>query len=94
MKDSELLRRVHSKVRTYNHIFICRAIDSIRAPMEQKQSLIQWVMQMLAGYYTYNDWLRYQHPKRYAKMRLGDFKYARLAWLDWMIAYCEKEEAK
>ncbi|WP_404534821.1 hypothetical protein [Massilia sp. TN1-12] len=83
---------------------ICLAIGQVagRKYREQGNRLIEWVGKMLDGHLYYSWWLRQHHPDVYAKVwetwqmtgrRGSPWRGGRLAWLDWMIAECEKEEA-
>lgn len=62
----------------------------------QKDSLLAWVEKMLDGAYVLTEWYGgkydicvFDDPNELdAKMH-----ETRLAWLDWMIEYCEQEEA-
>lgn len=87
---------------------ICFQLDQIEANDKemrtQIRSLKRWISSMLGGdTFTYGEWLASRSP--YVKQLLpqtvnGDVKeeyyiicrQGRLAWLDWMIAYCEREE--
>lgn len=92
--DSEILRRARGKIARQSQSHICIAISSVRAPERQKRSLRDWVSHMLKGHGTYESWLHRRHQNIYWKMSRSDHRQARLQWLDWMIAYCEKQEAK
>lgn len=100
MKDSELLREVQELIRSGDREYICYAIDSIEAPYDQKRSLGNWVRKMIDPYFSFDTWYCVQHKEIYRKAievnenkYTGALKKARIQWLDWMIAYCEKEEA-
>lgn len=91
MKDSELLKQARDRISSGNSTFICNAIRYVSNYGEQGRSLVSWVRKMLDGPNTYETWMNQNHP--YVRHTKVDWKAARLAWLDWMIAYCEKEEA-
>ena len=96
MKDSEVLRTVRHLIANGTCHYICHAIDHVGRRSSQAKSLIKWVESMLGGGSalglapSYGDWLReHGYVCTWAACAQG-----RLAWLDWMIDYCEKEEAK
>lgn len=97
MKDSELLRIVHRAMqRNEGSRYICNAIKDIAGRTQQTWELRAWIRHMLNGFNTYDTWLAIEQPEAYRRMMnaRGDaFQKGRLAWLDWMIDYCEKEEA-
>jgi hypothetical protein len=93
MKDSEILieakRRLAGKDGSYE--YICNEIRwSFGGDYSgQRDKLIEWIEQMLDGEHTYYGWLsKNNHPCTDKATRAGQ-----LAWLDWMIDYCKKEEA-
>lgn len=96
MKDSEILRRAKLRIEQKSNTYICYAInDAIGGTVKQANSLTDWVQKMLGPHLFYEGWLAKNHRDLYLNHR-HDFAWmreARLAWLDWMIAYCEKEEA-
>lgn len=91
--DSVVLHRAKGHLKRRER-FICHAIQATRVPQKQKDSLCDWVRNMLQGHVTYESWIHQHHREVYWKMEGLDTHNARLQWLDWMIAYCEKEEAK
>lgn len=94
MKDSEVLKKVKKQIENQRHIYICNALQDVAAPSWQKYSLRRWVQYMLGRHHTYQDWLAASHRKVWRNMIFENYRQARLQWLDWMIAECEKAEAK
>jgi cytochrome c-type biogenesis protein CcmH/NrfG len=97
MKDSDVLRAARQMLLSQDKDYICHAIEWVdHASCEQKEDLPGWVLAMLAPHVSYERWLLYTHPKLWGDTpqpeRSGKARQARLAWLDWMIAECEKEE--
>lgn len=101
MKDSEVLREARESVANQEFSHICFAL---RGDSEHLESLRHWVDDMLGcGCTTYECWLVTHHKDFYhticAKGRDSGKNFhdicrpGRLAWLDWMIAYCEKQES-
>lgn len=96
VKDSEILRAARRRIELYQRDYICYAINDVcMGTVKQKTALMRWVQDMLQGSYTYSSWLRVYHPDIHTQMfhTKGSFRKGRLAWLDWMIEQCEKEEA-
>lgn len=97
MKDSEILKAARQIIKEGKKRFICMAIASVVSDAKSKQAiaLYAWIQHMLGDYSYYDTWLKFNHPDVYNDDRayLSYFREARLAWLDWMIAYCEEEEA-
>lgn len=97
VEDSVLLRAARSRIERGVDQYLCFAIGNCRiGTVNQKLALKMWVRMMLKGSSYYEGWLQLNHYNIWKK-RQWDTKWkkqARLAWLDWMIAYCEKEEAK
>lgn len=98
MKDSEVLKGARLRIACGEADFVCYAIDTDE-PM-QKARLEDWVCSMLTNnHISYSGWLMKNHFKFYLKNvypngnHVDVCRAGRLAWLDWMIAYCEKEEA-
>jgi hypothetical protein len=98
MKDSEVLRKARELIDSEKESYICYAISHVTkgaywaytSDTKQAKSLHAWIYKMLGGSQTYATWAckttgRWPSPR--------DARKSRLAWLDWMIAYCEKEEA-
>lgn len=90
MKDSEFLVIVREKIRNRTYTHICFAIQSVNAPQYQRMRLIAWIESMLGSNNTYLRWLLFNNYSTGG----GAPYYGRLAWLDWMIAECEKNEAQ
>jgi hypothetical protein len=91
MKDSEVLRKVQKLIKNRKESYICYAITTVCGYTPQGGSLKRWVMKMLKGSATYDQWL---HKRNGYFPMVGQGRQGRLAWLDWMIEYCEAEEAK
>jgi len=90
MKDSELLQEVKKVIASGSEMHICTTIRRSAAPTEQKRSLTAWIGSMLGDAYTLESWLSdngYGTAHYYSNA-----KYIRLAWLDWMIEQCQKDE--
>jgi hypothetical protein len=87
MKDSEILLSAKKRLKTTNDRFICIAISRVKAVKRQKQALINWIEDMLDGKCTYDKWL---HSMGYDSSNTFMVEKSRLAWLDWMIEYCEQ----
>lgn len=105
MKDSEFLRRARellAKTECGHNSGLCMAIRAIRVTHEtattekQMKSLLEWVEVSLEGRLWVQCWLLSKiGPKRYwAEFSLEKLRETRLAWLDWMIMECEKNENK
>lgn len=101
MKDSEILREAKRMIEGGEDRFICCALENVTYSKDAsiKSSVIglkQWIHTMLEGYTTLESWLIVKRDvkdadnPRYAKR----VRFARMRWLDWMIAYCEAEESK
>lgn len=96
MKDSEILRKAREMIASNRQTYICYAIWAVRLrnPSNQKQKLCDWVHVMLRGDATYSGWIYTHYPRKATKMDFVQYREGRLQWLDWMIAECEKAEAK
>ena len=99
MKDSEILREVKKYLPTvsHDHRYICWAIRALDlGTIEQQGELIKWInFASRAPMFTLGDlklWVRYYHPE--FKRTDENMLKLRMKWLDWMIAECEKDEAK
>lgn len=78
----------------HDYTNLCRRCDALKA----------WIMHMLGGALYYENWLDRHHPNFKVDGRAVKSRYlpigsevlhpGRMAWLDWMIAECEKEEAQ
>lgn len=94
LKDSEVLRKAKNKI-VRGTSYICWAIDNVNdASYEQRFALKRWISKMLDGYSSYESWLCGKEYSSYANMLSKDIRNGRIQWLNWMIAYCEKEEAE
>jgi hypothetical protein len=95
VNDSDILRRARKLIVSGRRIMICHAIAIVRVPAARRKALIDWITGMMDGPSSYTTWLMIHHPRHFARGGgyRGDFREARLQWLDWMIAECEKEEA-
>lgn len=96
VKDSDILKAARKNIAEGESILICSAIDDCAfAPYSQRESLRMWIESMLGNCETYGTWLRENRPKTWEEERIkpDGFRPGRLAWLDWMIAECEKAEA-
>lgn len=94
MKDSELLGVAKKRIQDGKNRCICYAlVDAEPNQREHLQldALLEWIDKMLGEFAYYEDWYFRKFKTRISEI---DAKKARLAWLDWMIAYCEKEEAE
>jgi len=95
MKNSIYLKKVKKLYLSHYSEFLCICIAGANENIAQTRNIEQWVYKMLGGRATYEIWLTNNGidwddiHKNQDKVRQG-----RLAWLDWMIAYCEKEEAE
>jgi hypothetical protein len=97
MKDSEILIKAKDLIENDTETFLCWAIIRVGNTLEdssQSASLLDWVEDMLGDSKWYSGWLYKHHGEIAEKMTLQDRKQGRLQWLDWMIDYCKKEEAK
>ena len=93
MKDSEILRDVRFRIWSGTY-YICWALNDTKlGSHKQRSSLKEWVVWMLQGEQSLNSWLQ-KHKSIPIDVSASRIKATRLAWLDWMIAYCEKEEAE
>ncbi len=96
MKDSQILEAARWLIESGEQDYICYAIeDAVPRPISSKhiiqvKSLTRWVRKMLYPLTGYDEWLLFQG---YSYSR-SDKRQGRLAWLDWMIAECEKAEIK
>jgi regulator of RNase E activity RraB len=93
-KYSAILREVRKIVELKKEHKICYAIYKVRTTTKNHYGLQDWVMGLLSFKISYEGWMTYYHPRIAEKMSDDDYRNGRLAWLDWMIAYWEKEEAK
>lgn len=94
MKDSDVLREVRRDIESGTK-FICWAIRASSGTKKQRDALIAWVETMLGHHTHYGSWLMEKLPEfTFTDDYEQITKKGRLAWLDWMIAYCEKEEAE
>lgn len=96
-KDSDILRAARKRIALYKRDHLCSAINDVRkGTVEQKTALLDWIEAMLQGALSYGAWLKANHPEMFTKMlhTKGSFRQGRLAWVDWMIAECEKEESR
>lgn len=89
------------------HLMICPSIfrhynGRHLGSRAQRNRLTNWITSMLCGERCLENWLyvRTDHITgkevrygRWRKSTLQNLKATRLAWLDWMIAECEKAEA-
>jgi hypothetical protein len=88
--DANILRAARKRIERKKNDHICYAIDKVKiGTVEQKTKLLRWIMSMLAPHFHYGKWLLATgHENDKESSRAG-----RLAWLDWMIAECEKEQS-
>jgi hypothetical protein len=104
-KDSDFLKEVRRRIEQDKDNALCVAISntSRHYNIKRHNKLIAWIEKMLGNYFYYSHWLKANHPdfyrEQYRKWQMSDrrsspWKEGRLAWLDWMIAECEKEEAQ
>jgi hypothetical protein len=106
IKDSDILKEARKHIEQDKYIVLCVAIrNSFRycGVIERHAKLIAWIEKMLGPHFYYSHWLKANHPafyhKQYRKWKMGGrcgspWKEGRLAWLDWMIAECEREETQ
>lgn len=95
VKDSAVLCAARNRIKKGKTYYICYAIeDAYLGTCKQKASLTKWVMHMLDKEVFYEVWLAKHHSNLYIKHRWDTAwkRNARLAWLDWMINYCEERE--
>lgn len=93
MKDSTILKKAKKYIKNGRSFYVCHAVclaQSGGRVSAGKCPLTQWIQSMLGTHYTYHGWLLERgHDTSFQSVKAGQ-----LAWLDWMIAYCEKEETK
>lgn len=94
MKDSELLQEVKKVIASDSEWHICTAIQRSVGSPSQKSHLTRWVQSMLGESQTLEAWLG---KRGYSSAGLNTryfekCKQTRLAWLDWMIKRCKKDE--
>lgn len=98
VKDSDILKEARRRIAEYEASRVCYAIGGV-GTLTQRNRLYAWIRKMLDGRIYYEDWLRAHHREFADQVGIesaSDIELARpgrLAWLDWMIAECEKEEA-
>ena len=99
MKDSEILKQARRRVAACECEFICHALiaEETRETRDQCRALREWISSMLEDCCALEYWLKCSLPE--PKLTFSDInadpaklRNTRLAWLDWMIAYCEAEE--
>jgi len=96
VKDSEILKEARRLIVDGQWRWICGAITYCGlGTKRQRWLLTAWINQMLGLHAYYDEWLRENHRGAWETLRLHNncFREGRLAWLDWMIAECEKAEA-
>jgi hypothetical protein len=101
MKDSEILKVARDLIASDKEIHVCRAIDKIddkdMSLYPQCESLRVWIRSMMGECIVLEEWINQYHPSLYDEdidwdLYTAKRKSTRLAWLDWMITYCENEE--
>lgn len=92
---SDILRAARVRIAEKKNDYLCLAISDIkRGTPAQRHALVNWIRILLKGYPSYWTWVRNENPQRFKEMLKvrGSFRAGRLAWIDWMIAECEKKE--
>jgi hypothetical protein len=98
MKASQILKLVRDRLANNNSEYICPLLTNVSCEHPECDDVVRnlkaWVYSMLEPYATIEGWLQEITEGKsldiYAGSRLRD---VRLRWLDWMIQYCELEEA-
>ena len=98
MKDSKILKGARTQIANGDYLHICFALEGDDS---QRVSLRRWISSMLKCL-TYETWICMHYQEFFNSVRYPSprenttelFRQGRLAWLDWMIAYCEEEESK
>ncbi len=88
MTDAEVLKRVRKTIAKSNSVycFICHQINFEGDTVNQINSLKMWISTMLGSAVTYQNWLA---EEGFLASKTAIIQ-GRLAWLDWMIAECER----
>lgn len=101
MKDSEILKAARVRIASGECEFICHALitEETRETRDQCLALQEWIQSMIGGHSSLEYWLKFSLSK--PKLTFPDIIAdpvkvcnTRLAWVDWMIAYCEAEEIR
>jgi hypothetical protein len=99
MKDSEILKNARELIAAGKEDSVCDAITACSSrpgiQINQGEILITWAKGMLEGLDTLSIWLLEKHGIHchFDNSIDGPIRNLRLRWLDWMIQYCELEEA-
>lgn len=101
MKDSEILREARKLIKSKKSHYICHALQEVGKTYpecyDQTASLKAWVMHMFEySCTTLATWLMRRGidiDVDWGEDIHGPIRDLRLRWLDWMIQYCELEEA-
>lgn len=94
-KDSEILKAARERIKSRRDSLICFALsDCGEGTHSQRERLKGWVRVQLGSFSLYSAWVRAHHFVKWGEMykHPDAFRAGRLAWLDWMIAECEKKE--
>lgn len=103
MKNSEILELVKKRIKSkIGPGYICHQIHNIISErvtniedLSTSSNLRNWVCRLIVPYPTYECWLQYTHPRKYAKwINAKSPVAARVQWLDWMIHYWQRQERK
>lgn len=102
VKDSDILKEAKKRLENRSTYRVCFAINEAARHLTGEyisgKSLINWVEHMLRPHYCFEDWVIEYRPELAAELGVTFYIHAdalrpiRIQWLDWMIAYCEKEE--
>ena len=98
MKDSEILQIVRDRFYTNNNAYpyICSEIINVTDNSKQGYKLREWIRSMLGESMTLEGWLSKQRRNTITIEDIWNKEKrleTRLAWLDWIIEYCQNEEA-
>jgi len=104
MKRSEILREAKKLILSNKQYYLCFAIDDLSWKYDMGgywkcENIKDWAITLLDGRRTLNSWLVHNYPDMFINCNDIEEEYVivkqcRLAWIDWMIEYCEKEEAE
>lgn len=92
MKDSEVFQAAQWHIKYGGETFICHALRRSSTDVAQVKRLQRWVMHCLGHFQSYRAWMIHYYPTLASSMTPSDFQKARLRWVDWFIAECQKEE--
>ena len=99
MKNSDILRRAYGRIQDedLSYAYVCVAINPRGCCTAAEQDLRDWVLDLIPGCYTLEDWMEEQigrplKPSGWADEPAPDeikMRVTRLAWINWMIEYWE-----